>query len=130
MRSGFVEASPSRDFRDGESKFVASHITKLMPNVFVRLALLDLISEQCQRPINEVHKFSVRGSNEQCRNQRQMQNEHASHRCGGTKNECEHACQCREPECHEKYVIHPHGTAAFGLPIAPQLEPDQTRSAN
>ncbi|MCU1343113.1 MAG: hypothetical protein JWN92_2536 [Candidatus Acidoferrum typicum] len=64
ITSGFVEASPSRDFRDGEGRFVASDITKLMPNVFLRLALLNLISEQRERAVNEMHKFSVRRSDE------------------------------------------------------------------
>jgi hypothetical protein len=64
MTSGFVEASPSRDFRDGEGRFLANDFTKLMPNVFLRLALLNLISEQRERAVNEVHKFSVWGSDE------------------------------------------------------------------
>jgi hypothetical protein len=64
ITSGFVEASPSRDFRDGEGKLVANEIPKLMPNVFLRLALLNLISKQRQRSVNEVHKFSVWGSDE------------------------------------------------------------------
>jgi hypothetical protein len=64
ITSGFVEASPHRDFRDGEGRFLANDFTKLMPNVFLRLALLNLISEQRERPVNEVHKFSVRGGDE------------------------------------------------------------------
>jgi hypothetical protein len=45
MRSGFVEASPFRVFRDGEGTFFPNEISALMPDVLSWLALFDLIPE-------------------------------------------------------------------------------------
>ena len=72
MRSGFVEASPSRVFRDGEGTFSPNDILALMPDVLPRLALLDLIFDQRERSVYEVHEFSVRSGDEQGSNERQV----------------------------------------------------------
>lgn len=43
-----------------------------MPDVFLRLALLDLISDQRERSVYEVHEFSVRSGYEQGSDERQV----------------------------------------------------------
>jgi hypothetical protein len=45
MRSGFVEASPSRVFRGGEGTFFPNEIATLVARALPWLALLDLIPE-------------------------------------------------------------------------------------
>ena len=72
MRSGFVEATPSRVFRDGEGTFSPNDILALVPDVLPRLALLDLIADQREESVHEVNKFSVRSGDEQGRNERQV----------------------------------------------------------
>jgi hypothetical protein len=43
-----------------------------MPDVLPRLALLDLIFDQRERSVYEVHEFSVRSGDEQGSNERQV----------------------------------------------------------
>ena len=72
IRSSFVEASPTRVFRDGEGTFSPNDILALMPDVLPRLALLDLIFDQRERSVYEVHEFSVGSGDEQGSNERQV----------------------------------------------------------